>query len=685
MTLQQRIAALNAAHIGRVPGEPPRPVHAPARATPQVPTRRPELVKTKSINNPPERVNGSVTDTRIGNKPAPPPLPIRKKPPPLPVRKEPEEPERRPSVESTTSTHTNGSTVTTANTSRSSSSDRIKAPAWGEVELPALPPRGQASAPRKYSSERPKYVNRAPSSTTTVSTVNSIDNRRPSQSDIPPVPALPAIPPVSAISAVPPVPALPPRLPARKIEVEHHEHVPQSEARKIPPIPATDYLARAQKSALSFGFNNKPKPREEVADDHVPPPFARQQTPSPTEPPPIPISSRPDLSAIQATKPRFAASTSMVNGTAHSQNSTCMTCRDFSGPDRQASLFPRQQVSSLQDLAHQLTSPFPSPTDKARAIFVWLHFNVRYDVDNFFGGTVKGSTPQSTLQTGLAVCEGYAALFSNLATHAGLESVVISGHGKGYGYTPLAPGSPLPPYKSGHAWNAVKIDNGEWKLIDACWGAGHVQGKGMPYVQKFTPAYFCMSNEEFGIKHFPGNKDHFFLPGNQRMSWEEYIQINPGYWPGIVETPTVYTAAQDDYYIGPKTVMPRSRNISVNSGGMVKFQFQLQCPHWTLDRHGDKGPPPVFIVMYQGIDGRDKDYVPMEYVRGGNAGGDTWYVDINSKELGAPGQTITLFAVNKFGDREGDRARGVTVQEFRQNKGRVAMSFQGVAAWQLVQ
>jgi hypothetical protein len=193
-----------------------------------------------------------------------------------------------------------------------------------------------------------------------------------------------------------------------------------------------------------------------------------------------------------------------------------------------------------------------------------------------------------------------------------------------------------------------------------------------------------MPNEEFGIKHFPGNKEHFFLPGGRRMSWEEYMRINPDFWPGIVETPTIFTAATEEYYIGKRTVVPRNRHISVNLGGMVRFQFNLLCPHWTLEKHGTKGPPPVFLLMVQGVDGRNKDLVPMEYVRGGTNGGDTWYIDVDSRELGAPGQTLTLFAVNRFGDREGDQARGLTVQEFRQGKGRVPMAFSGVAAWQLV-
>lgn len=87
---------------------------------------------------------------------------------------------------------------------------------------------------------------------------------------------------------------------------------------------------------------------------------------------------------------------------------------------------------------------------------------------------------------------------------------MITGHGKGFGHNPIKPGEPLPPYNGNHAWNVVKIDNGEWKLIDSCWGAGHVQGAGMPYVQKFAPERFTQSNEEFGIDHFPNDRDGFY-------------------------------------------------------------------------------------------------------------------------------------------------------------------------------
>ena len=690
MTLQQRIASLNAAHIGRVPGEPSLP-----RPKPQVPQKRPIVIRQRTVNNPPEQLNGSVVQSEAGNEPAgvslqngllpppsitvpaprapsrptPPPLPKRQSsqaPPPLPARKQSQDTSRRGSEASPTPGNGSGSGGSdscglTATRTTSNESSRVKAPAWGDVNLPTLPPRGPNPAPRKYSSEQPKYVNRAPSA----ASLESVASAHPKEETAP-------------------IPSLLPRLPSRGSsttrEVQERPQstssVPKIQPRFVAPIPTATTIQAAKRSALSFGLNKPPNSENPVINGH-------EQTAN-ASPPRIPLSSRPDLSAIQATRLRCAAAASHSPSHSVSPSNICLVCRDFSGPDNHAARFPRQNVSSLRALAVALTSNFPSLTDKARAIFTWCHYNIRYDVDAFFSGNLQPSTPASTLSTGLAVCEGYAGLFANLAVHAGLEALVLSGHGKGFGYTPLGPNSPLPPYKCGHAWNAVRIDGGEWKLIDPCWGAGHVQGAGQPYVQKFAPEHFNMSNEEFGIKHFPGNKDHFFLPNSRRMTWEEYIVINPAAWPDNVSEPaTVFTNAKGDYGIGEKTITPRNRKINVRSNEILRFSFGLLCPHWTL-QNTRKGRSPVFMLSVGGVDGRQKDQIPLEYVKGQGpgGGGDVWYVDIAARELGAPGMSLTLLAITRFGDRED--ARGMTVREFREKKGKVGAAFMGVAAWDLV-
>ena len=89
------------------------------------------------------------------------------------------------------------------------------------------------------------------------------------------------------------------------------------------------------------------------------------------------------------------------------------------------------------------------------------------------------------------------------------------------------------------------------------------------------------------------------------------------------------------------------------------------------------------MLAVNGRDGRSKDHVPLEYIAGpSSSGGDLWFVDILARDLGTAGQTVTLFAVTSFGNRQ--NARGLTVREFKEGKGKVGMGFMGVAAWELV-
>lgn len=414
------------------------------------------------------------------------------------------------------------------------------------------------------------------------------------------------------------------------------------------------------KSALSYGLNKPESDPTNEADRKLSNPPVGSV--SAGAPPPVPLGTRPDLSKLQASKPKAETVSP----------SRCLLCRDFSGPDTHAAKFPRESVPSLDWLATQLVAPFSSLNDRARAIFTWLHHNISYDVDAFFNNAVRPSTPASTLLTGLAVCEGYAGLFTAIATIAGLESVVVGGHGKGFGSSTLPPGAPTPPETSNHAWNAVKIDNGEWKLIDSCWGAGNIKGAGQPYNKDFTPRYFTMSNNEFGLRHFPTNKSQFFRTDGRRMTWEMYITGDGG-----PEKCCIFNVTKAEGFSDTK-FLPVSRTIPVapskHSGPTVRFQFERICEHWDPIKHGP-GKPYIFILGIHGVDGREDDYVPFE------TNGFCWWADVPPQKLGAPGQGVTIYSVVTIG---GGSGRGLSLDEYRLSKGRTAWSGEGVATWELV-
>ncbi|KAL6238225.1 hypothetical protein BDW75DRAFT_32243 [Aspergillus navahoensis] len=599
-----------------------------------------------------------------------------KKPPPLPARKSssqlaPSLPPRRPSAASIDSVASDASRSTSTSAGRPTGATRaatpgpvVKAPPWGAAELPPLPPKRTNT----NAGPLPAVLPSRPKPTTLGS-----NGRLP-----PPPPTRPTLLPRRSSGQGVSTGSTEGSVQSRSVPLlsQRHDKSPnplvdetggRTQGRRLPPPPPS---GAALDKIRGSGFEGLDKRAPETAAEPA------------GAPPPVPIGSRPDLSAILATKPRVAAS----NGAPSASAAACLKCRDFSAPDAHAARYPRQSLPThdLGWLAGELTAPFISATDKARAIFTWLHHNIDYDTVSFYNNNVKPATPDSTLASGLAVCEGYAKLFATLATHAGLEAKVVSGHGKGYGYDAPAPGAPLPPYSpSGHAWNVVRIDNGQWKLIDPCWGAGHVQGTGKPYVRSFTPAMFTDTNDEFGLKHFPSDRANFYRDdGRPEITWEEYILGNPNSPLGAAQ-PMVFGDAKK-HSIGERSFRPATARISIREPGPMRFQFNLICEHWSLERHS-RAKPGLFLLMIHGVDGRQDERLPLTHWRGSapNGGGDVWYVDVlDPRTLGAPGQKVQLAVLTKFGELED--ARGVTVDEYQRQVGRVGMAWAYIAEWELV-
>lgn len=469
-SIKARIAALNLEKV-----HSPAPGTAPAYSYDAVTTRKkppppppsarpPAYQRQQTVNIPPILSNAPTTARQPGNLPQAesprlsPALPPRPPPrnnttssngtprqtPSLPPRQPSEKHSlnRRESNESISTVASGISTLSLGSSKTGTSNGngtlyQVRAPAYDPSKLPPLPPKRaseEKSATRNAMKSKREFV---PSVTLP-----------PNLSKTPDLPARPSLPPRQSIiqERSPERPPLPGRNTTNNVATSKTN-------RFVAPAPT--------KSVLQLGFNNKPTEPPPVPQNR--PSFSPPENTA-TSPPPVPLSSRPNLDAIMASKPKPGAPGS------------CLICRDFSGPDQHAARFPREHLpsSDVGWLAHQLCSPFPSATDKARTIFTWLHHNVDYDVHSFFNGTISPTTPEKTITSGLAVCEGYAGLFAALALKAGLQALVVSGDGKGFGHTPLEPGQSVPAFESNHAWNAVCIDNGEWKLIDPCWGAGHL-------------------------------------------------------------------------------------------------------------------------------------------------------------------------------------------------------------------
>jgi transglutaminase-like putative cysteine protease len=545
---------------------------------------------------------------------------------------------RKASNDSVSSMATTRSSVSAMSngTSMTSRSERyaVRAPEFNPAALPPLPPK---RTKEEVQTHEQKY-NSIRSGKSNFSAPTNVF-RKTSAPSVPTQPQLQGRP----------TPPLPSRNGVRQEQPTPVREEPQEEAppkRVIAPPP--------RKSALEMGFGNKTQPKQNSMPS------------TESTPPPIPKSSRPDLASLQASKPTSAAA-NMTSSAA--SGGSCLHCRDFSGPDKHAARFPRESIPSTDVgwLAHQLTSPFSNITDKARAIFTWLHHNIAYDVVALRTNSVKPSTPNSTFASGLAVCEGYAGLFAALAVKAGLEAIVIAGASKGGSYRQQGPNDPIPPFDSTHAWNACRLDDGRWKLIDPCWGAGTVNA-GEPYKKGFAPRRFTQSNIDFGRDHFPADNSKQYREDGTLLSWEDFSR---GYKDGTEAT--VYGGEAGEEGLSPPSFSPQANPIvRARQGPTTRFMFQKVCPHWDPARCGRGCGHYLYVLHLGGLQGTMRDFIPFEQ------GDGVWWCDAPTADLG---DEAGIFAVSKFDGRDG---RGLTSREYNENKGRAGGPYAGVASWKVV-
>ncbi|PLX12768.1 MAG: hypothetical protein C0598_05480, partial [Marinilabiliales bacterium] len=175
--------------------------------------------------------------------------------------------------------------------------------------------------------------------------------------------------------------------------------------------------------------------------------------------------------------------------------------------------------SSIEELAKQIDQDFSNEEDKTRAVYSWIANNVEYD---FKLAKTKNKRirisyeseeerkqkeydimyedANSTLKRRKAVCEGYSSLFKILCDLNDIECVKVQGFSK---LSPRYIGKI--PKVPDHTWNAVKI-NGEWKLVDVTWGAGHKDDQSGKFVKQFTDIFFFTDPDDFVLNHYPLDK-----------------------------------------------------------------------------------------------------------------------------------------------------------------------------------
>ncbi|MEX2585001.1 MAG: transglutaminase domain-containing protein [Balneolaceae bacterium] len=162
---------------------------------------------------------------------------------------------------------------------------------------------------------------------------------------------------------------------------------------------------------------------------------------------------------------------------------------------------PAYLEQDTDSLATYFLSVAETDAEKARAIYRWMTDRISFDLDAFFQGSPRYTTPESVLQSKKAVCTGYVILFEELARKMDLNIEFIDGLAKGFGFDPEDSSETI----ENHSWIAVRIDD-EWKLIDPTWGSGFILENTPGFVKNFTEFFFFADPDRLIYTHLPSDQ-----------------------------------------------------------------------------------------------------------------------------------------------------------------------------------
>ena len=161
--------------------------------------------------------------------------------------------------------------------------------------------------------------------------------------------------------------------------------------------------------------------------------------------------------------------------------------------DRHARQAPDSLRYSLPQLVSYLIEPAESNREKARSLYTWLAHTITYDDDASRQGRRINQNIGDILRRRRGLCFDYSLLYVELCRLAGLRCVSVSGYSR-QGLEAVA----LPAVPD-HSWNAVLLD-GQWRLVDATWGAGPGQDALMA---QYGVNYFLTPPYLFILNHLP--------------------------------------------------------------------------------------------------------------------------------------------------------------------------------------
>ena len=200
---------------------------------------------------------------------------------------------------------------------------------------------------------------------------------------------------------------------------------------------------------------------------------------------------------------------------------SAQTKKDFKAIDDFVKKVGTLDSMTMGTISETVTKPFTDKTEKVRAIFDWIAFNISYDVKAARTSNETKNSTDEVLLYRKAVGIGYATLFQDMCSSADIRCLTVDGFVKRNIEEIGEDGDDI-----NHSWAVVQLGQSpdDWFYVDPAWGSGYTDADMKTFTKSFNDAYFFADKAVFNLQHYPDNeawklgeapknkKDFFALP-----------------------------------------------------------------------------------------------------------------------------------------------------------------------------
>ncbi len=232
------------------------------------------------------------------------------------------------------------------------------------------------------------------------------------------------------------------------------------------------------------------------------------------------------------------------------------TGRDFKLIDSTVRKLGALNKMNMGSISNLLTKNLPDKTDKARAIFTWIAENISYDLKASKNGGADNNNSDFILINRKATGVGYANLFQDMCSSAGIRCLTADGFVKFS--TEEIDNSKT---EINHRWAIVQLGQSPeaWYYVDVAMGSGYPDADYKNFIKEYNANYFFADLSIFNWQHYPDNTTWKLGPAQKNKN-------------DFFELPVIKSQA---YELGLKSFFPNKGKVSVKVEKPLLFSYNI--------------------------------------------------------------------------------------------------------------